>query len=566
MVPRIRTCRALGVGAFVVGANVSWAQSLVHVVPGQATGELFGTAVTLTGDLDGDGRADFVATSTVAAQNRGVVRAYSGADAHLIWSVEGSLAGQRFGASLARLGDVDGDGRDDLIVGAWSASFPGASQAGLARVLSGASGATLRDHRGDSVQDHFGWSVAGLGDVDADLVLDYAVAAIDDDNFGGSSGSVRVFSGASGAVIRTLNGDAAEQLFGSSIARVPDADGDGRDDIAIGAPYFASRAEPGYVRLFSGATGVALWTTNGSADYDQFGCAVAGLLDLDGDGRGEVVCGARQLPVGAVGYARILGGATGSIVREFVGESSGARFGTAVAAAGDVDYDGVPDLWVGAPESNVAGSRSGRIDCYAGATGALLARFEGSAPNARLGTAIGAGPDVTGEGGPDAVAGAPGEAVPGTNAGAIRVVRPSDALPPPPPDPHDPLEADRTVISWAARESQHLELRAPSEHGGRRFLFLGSASGTTPGFAPNGIHVPLNPDRFMLAGLISPGFSALAPVSGLLDAAGASSSDLRLERRHRAWIGRTFHHAYVVLDGRCRPTFASNPVSVTIAP
>lgn len=566
MVPRSTAWRALGVGAFVVGANVSRAQSLVHVVPGQASGEQFGTAVTLTGDLDGDGRADFVGTSTVAAQNRGVVRAYSGADAHLIWSVEGSLAGQRFGATLARLGDVDGDGRDDLIVGAWSASFPSASQAGMARVLSGASGATVREHRGDSVQDHFGWTVAGLGDVDGDGVLDYAVAAVDDDNFGGSSGSVRVFSGASGAAIRTHHGDAAEQLFGSSIARVPDVDGDGRDDIAIGAPWFAVRAEPGYVRLLSGATGVALWTIHGSADHDQFGGAVAGLADLDGDGHGEVACGARQLQTGAAGYVRIVGGASAGIVREFVGGSVGARFGAAVAAAGDVDYDGLPDLWIGAPESNVAGARSGRMDCHAGATGALLARFEGVAPNARLGSTIGAGLDVTGEGGPDAIAGATGESVPLANAGTIRVVRPSDQLPPPPPDPHDPLEADRTVISWSARESQHLDLRAPSEHAVRRFLFLGSASGTTPGFHANGIHVPLQPDRFMLAGLISPGFSALNPVSGLLDAEGVSSSDLRVERRHRAWIGRTFDHAYVVLDRRCRVVFASNPVSVTIAP
>lgn len=538
----------------------------MHVVPGQASGELCGTAATLTGDLDGDGRADFVATSTVAAQNRGVVRAYSGADAHLLWQVEGSLAGQRFGASLARLGDVDGDGRDDLIVGAWSASLPSASQAGLARVLSGASGATVRDHRGDSVQDHFGLTVAGLGDVDGDLVLDYAVGAVDDENFGGSSGSVRVFSGASGAVIRTLHGDAAEQIFGSSIARVPDVDGDGHDDIAIGAPYFAARPEPGYVRLSSGATGATLWTTSGSADHDQFGCAVAGLLDLDGDGRGEVACGARQPQAGAAGYARIVAGASGAIVREFVGESAGARFGTAVAAAGDVDYDGLPDLWVGAPDSSVAGTRSGRIDCYAGGTGALLARFEGASTNARLGTTIGASLDVTGEGGPDAVAGATGESVPGANAGAIRVVRPSDALPPPPPDPHDPLESDQTVISWVAREVQHLELRAPAEQAGLRFVLLGSASGTTPGFAPNGLHGPLNPDRFMLAGLLSPGFSALQPVSGLLDGEGAAASDLRLQRRHRAWIGHTFHHAFVVLDSRCRVVFASNPVPVTIAP
>ncbi|MBL8860724.1 MAG: FG-GAP repeat protein [Planctomycetes bacterium] len=562
-----RRC-ALGVGVVLATGSVVQAQSLVHAVPGTAAGESYGTAVALVGDVDGDGRADFAGTSTTAAQNRGVVRLHSGADAALVWEVQGPIAGQRFGASLARLGDLDGDGRDDLLVGAWSASFTGALQAGAARVLSGASGATIREHRGDAAQDHFGWTVAGLGDLDADGVLDYAVGAVDDDDNGGSSGTVRVFSGASGVTLYTLRGAAAEDLFGTAIARVPDADGDGVDDMAVGAPSFASNLRPGYVRLHSGRTGALLWTVLGSANQDQFGGAVAGLGDLDGDGRGEVLVGARQLQIGATGYARVLSGADGSVLREFQGPAAGARFGATVAAAGDVDYDGIPDLWIGAPESSATGLRAGRVEAYSGASGALLARFEGVAANARLGSALDAGPDVTGEGGPDLAAGAPGEAVPGTNAGALRVFRGSELAPPPPPEPgpRDSLEADRLVVSWSARDVQRLDLQAPAEHAGRLWRMLGSGSGTSPGFHVLGLHVPLNRDRYLLGLAVAPGCTPLDPAFGRLDETGRAVSAFRLDRRHRPWIGRTFHHAYVVLDERCRPRFASVPVAVTIAP
>lgn len=567
MVPRIRFERAAasGCAAFVI-AGAGSAQTLLHSVPGAAANEQFGIAVALCGDLDGDGFGDFAATTVNGAQSRGALRAYSGVDAHLIYEVQGTTAGQRYGASLARIADLDGDGVAEMLVGAWSASFPGALQTGLARVLSGSSGATLREHRGDSAQDHFGWTVAGLGDVDGDQIEDYAVSAVDDDDNGGSAGSVRIFSGASGATLRTLRGTAAEQLFGTSIARVPDADGDGVEDVAVGAPSFAANLTPGYVRLHSGATGAVLWTATGTANQDQFGGAVAGLADLDGDGRGEVAVGARQLQAGASGYVRIVSGADGSALRDVAGVAAASRFGATVAPAGDVDYDGFDDVWVGAPEASTAGTRSGRVQCHSGATGALLAAFDGIAANARLGSALAGALDVSGEGGPDGVAGATGEATAGANSGSARVFRPNDAPPPPPPDPHESFEADRLVVSWSAREAQSLTMNAPEELAGQRYVVLGSASGTNPGFAPFGLHVPLNPDHYMRASLFAPGFRAISPVCGRLDDDARGAAAFRLERRHRSWVGHTFHHAYVVLGNRCKPVFASVAVEVTVAP
>ncbi len=122
------------------------------------------------------------------------------------------------------------------------------------------------------------------------------------------------------------------------------------------------------------------------------------------------------------------------------------------------------------------------------------------------------------------------------------------------------------VVSWSAGESQVLTLRAPLPQAGRRFVFLGSASGTAPGFSLFGLHVPLNPDSYMRSGLFCAGLSPLQPLTGRLNDDAQASARFELSRRGRAWIGRTFHHAYIVLDRRARPVFVSIAVPVTVGP
>jgi hypothetical protein len=95
---------------------------------------------------------------------------------------------------------------------------------------------------------------------------------------------------------------------------------------------------------------------------------------------------------------------------------------------------------------------------------------------------------------------------------------------------------------------------------------LGSVSGTTPGFALHGLHVPLNPDLYMLSGMHCGGLSPLEPSTGRLNADGQATSRFHLDRHGRAWIGRTFNHAYIVLGSRNRPEFVSIAVPVTVGP
>jgi hypothetical protein len=104
----------------------------------------------------------------------------------------GDSANDQFGISVSGAGDVNGDGFDDLIVGAHLDDNNGGSS-GSARVLSGATGAILYTFSGDSAGDQFGFSVSGAGDVDGDGFDDLIVGAFLDDNNGTDSGSARVF-------------------------------------------------------------------------------------------------------------------------------------------------------------------------------------------------------------------------------------------------------------------------------------------------------------------------------------------------------------------------------------
>ena len=110
-----------------------------------------------------------------------------------LWQWYGDSAGDWFGRSVSSAGDVDGDGFDDVVVGAYRDDNNG-TDSGSARVFSGATGAILHTWNGDSAGDQFGWSVSGAGDVDGDGFDDVVVGAPHDDNNGTDSGSATVLT------------------------------------------------------------------------------------------------------------------------------------------------------------------------------------------------------------------------------------------------------------------------------------------------------------------------------------------------------------------------------------
>jgi hypothetical protein len=335
-------------------------KAVLYTFSGAAAGDRFGSDVDGGIDLGTDGVPDVVASAPFNDANgadSGSVRVFSGSNGTVQLTLNGDSAGDEFGASVSVAGDVNLDGRMDFIAGAPGDDDNGADS-GSARVFSG-DGTVLYTFFGDSAGDRFGTSVAGAGDLNGDGFADLIVGAPGDDDNGADAGSARAFSGANGAMLFTFLGSAAGDRFGTAVAGLGDTNGDRQADLAVGAPGDdANGADAGSVRVHSGADGSVLRTLLGEAAGDALGSAVGRAGDVDCDGRADLIVGA---PNGAssAGYCRALSIVSGALLLSAQGDAVGDGFGSAVTTAGDTDRDGLADLLVGAPLRDGAGTDEG---------------------------------------------------------------------------------------------------------------------------------------------------------------------------------------------------------------
>lgn len=333
----------------------------------------FGNAVAPAGDVNGDGRPDFLIAAMREDFNgsgSGRVWVYSGATLSALYAVDGDGSKDFLGVSIDTVGDVDGDGFDDWVAGAWEYD-PGINPGpgiGYARVYSGVNGATIYTFNGANNLDFFGHSVAGVGDINGDGVPDIAVGAHGVDNTFAGAGNVSVFSGATGSLLLSLDGTSQGENLGFAVARAGDVDGDGTPDIVAGAPHDDTNGtNAGKVVVFSGATGAVLWTWYGDNAGDQLGSAVAGGFDLNGDGFADPVAGMQYNDTtgGNAGGVRLFDGQTGGVLWSAYGDATYDRLGYALAMAGDVNGDGVEDIVAGGPQyDNGPGPGNGMVRVY----------------------------------------------------------------------------------------------------------------------------------------------------------------------------------------------------------
>jgi len=298
-------------------------------------------------------------------------------------------AGDWMGYSVSGVGDLDADGYDDVVAG-----LPGHSNFGQARVYSGAQGALLATWFYGSYFE-FGVSVDSAGDVDGDGVPDVIISARDihPDTF---DSYMSVWSG------RTLSMHCVEFLGSKAVIAVSgrgDVDGDGLDDVAAGQPAYS------FVRLFESCDFAGDLTKPGS----QFGASVDGLDDVDGDGIPELLVGA---PLdGGFGSASVRSGATGAELFFVRGLTAGDRLGTSVAALGDLDGDGVTEFVAGADQSG--NGKPGYVLVCSGADGDILRALVGGMANDRFGASVAGAGDFNGDGVPDIAVGASQQPQPG---------------------------------------------------------------------------------------------------------------------------------------------------------
>lgn len=299
-----------------------------------------------------------------------------------------------FGSSIATIGDLDGDGVQDMAVGAVG-DDTGGSNRGSLHVLFMSPNGSVRNtlkiannlNGGPAIQDFdtFGQSVTTIGDLDGNGVTDIAVGAGGSDMGGINRGAVYVLllnlggtvkghqviaSGIGGGPILSDN-----NAFGSEVASIGDLDGDGINDLAATAPgengergalyilYLNSNGTARAVQKIAGGIGgLPALTTS-----DRFGSGLASTGDLDGDGVADLAVGVPGDDVGGYNHGAVhilfmrANGTIKNVQKIANGVGGGPPvgndgFGLSIAALGDIDGDGVTDLAVGAPGDDTGGS------------------------------------------------------------------------------------------------------------------------------------------------------------------------------------------------------------------
>ena len=358
----------------------------------------FGSSVSGAGDVNGDGTPDLIvgAPGNPFASQIGSASVLSGSDGSVLYEFNGGRVNDRFGGSVSSAGDVNGDGFADLIVGA--------SGNNLASVLSGSDGSVLFTFDGDGNFDNFGFSVSGADDVNGDGFADLIVGTRGfSTSLGDPRSYARVFSGSDGSVLYNFDGVREGDFFGGSVSGAGDVNGDGTPDLIVGA---YRETNNGRAHVFSGSDGSTLFTFDGDNPGDEFGRAVSGAGDVNGDGFADLIVGARADDNNGLrsGSARVLSGSDGSVLYTFDGDSAGDAFGWSVGGVGDVNGDGLADLIVG---TGGLGTR-GYARVYSGADGRAIYTFEGDSDSGVFGRSVSSTGDLNGDGIEDFIVGALG--------------------------------------------------------------------------------------------------------------------------------------------------------------
>lgn len=357
------------------------------------------------------------------------------------WTGQGDQFQEFFGASVAGAGDVNGDGFNDVIIGAYR--FDGGFfDEGRVFVFTGSSTgpspipAWTAD--GGQTGAWFGYSVASAGDVNGDGYADVIVGARLYDNVQVDEGRAFVYLGSSvglGSVPAwTGEPDQSRASFGSSVASAGDVNHDGYGDVVVGAPDFdsASNTDEGRAFLYlgsaAGPSASPAWVAGSGRFSSAYGFSVASAGDVNGDGYADVIVGAPLFDNAGFpdeGRVFVYGGSAAGLSAEPVwtadGNKTQAQFGYSVAGAGDVTNDGIGDVIIGAPFDG-----SGRIAVYHGSrTGlASVANFTAkfNKTPADFGASVAGVGDVNGDGISDVAIGAPRAGDQTTpSAGIVRV-------------------------------------------------------------------------------------------------------------------------------------------------
>jgi menaquinone-dependent protoporphyrinogen IX oxidase len=429
------------------------------MLQGEQAGARFGCFVSTAGDVNKDGFSDILVGAHMydkGQTNEGAVFVYHGSAAGINPTasliLESNQAEANFGNAMGLAGDVNADGYSDIMIGA-RLFDKGQVDEGAVFIYHGsalginanAPAVTLESNQ---ISAYLGHAINTAGDVNGDGYSDVVVTANMYDKGQTNEGVAFVHYGSSQGInpvaATALEMNQAEAQFGSSAASAGDVNGDGYADVIIGASYYDNgHSNEGAAFVFHGAkTSVAgnpSSTLESNKAGSQFGCSVASVGDVNGDGYSDVIVGAIAFDNGhdagdlnGDGFADMVVGAelyNGGQANEgaafvFYGSSNGvsnvatrlesdfqqAWMGVAVSSAGDVNNDGFDDIVIGAPTFSNVESKEGAVILYLGSSAGISKNskkvFEGNKVNSFFGFSLSSG-DVNGDGYSDVLCGAP---------------------------------------------------------------------------------------------------------------------------------------------------------------
>ena len=454
--------QTFGIDAIELSAN-----DQDFVINGANAGDQIGGSVSTAGDFNGDGFADLLIASagnndtgnTVAVVFGGT----SGSDVELSmlgsngFSIEGLVAesSSMNQFSVSGAGDVNGDGLDDIIIGASSADLNSVTDSGASYVVFGSTSSgsiALSDIvagnngfvlNGANAGDFSGRSVSGAGDVNGDGLDDIIIGASGANSssgasyvvFGKSDGNAVALSDIADGAGFVLNGVTMDDQSGISVSGAGDVNGDGLDDIIIGASGANSSSGASYV-VFGKADGSAVelsdiatdnngFVLNGVTMDDQSGFSVSGAGDVNGDGLDDILIGASGASYVVFGKAdgdaielSAIADNDGFVIN---GVTMDDQSGYSVSGAGDINGDGLDDILIGANQAAPNGSESGASYLVFGrrdSNAVELSLIEelgiggfvinGASANDQSGASVSGAGDVDGDGFDDLLVGASG--------------------------------------------------------------------------------------------------------------------------------------------------------------
>jgi hypothetical protein len=412
-----------------------------------------------------------------------------------------------FGTSVAWVGDVNGDGYDDLLIGAFR--YPEIGSLGKAYLYFGGPAidlvADLVINPPAGGSGWFGVSVASAGDFNGDGYPDFIIGAQNS----GYEGKAFIYYGgpsldATPDVSLTGESTGSITAFGASVASAGDVNEDGFDDVIVGAPWYPGGGNrPGRAYVFFGGAVpdvVPDRVFSGVGFFDQLGSVVGSAGDMNGDGHPDVFASAPNSNAGAIyvwfggpafdtiadltvlgtgpfqnlmnaanagdvnadGFSDLIGAGADHVYVWFGGSSPNsvpdltlARTYASVAGAADVDGDGIDDFVVGSQHGFIGG----RVSVYFGGSGVDTLEdlyYVGDDPGAAIGICVAVGGHVDGPGPSDVIGSAnwDPEAI-GYNRGRVYVMANSltdCGSTPLPPAVNDSVRLVRdgsgTTISW----------------------------------------------------------------------------------------------------------------------